>query len=103
MIELQNILGLVDRGYQHPLLLRPDNLEVAKSLDLLPGNFSALHAKHRAPVEIMNTIAKFFSFASNKVSQPPEFQAFTLMIIYYLSALTMEASPAYTLTRILNK
>jgi hypothetical protein len=103
MIELQNIVGLSDWGYQHNLLLRPDNTEAAKRLGLSSEKFYAMHAKHRAPVEIMNAITKFFSFAAKKVTQPPEFQAFTLLIIYYLSALTMKASPAFTVSRILNK
>jgi hypothetical protein len=51
----------------------------------------------------LNAITKFFSFATKKVTQPPEFQAFTLLNIYYLSALTMEASLAFTVSRILNK
>jgi hypothetical protein len=45
-----------------------------------------MYAKHRAPIEIMNAITKYFSFAAKKVTQPPEFQAFTLLIIYYLFA-----------------
>ncbi len=103
MMEEANIVGLVDRGYQHKQLVRPDDLEMAKALKMTPEDFSSQQAKHRAPVEIMNTIAKYYNFASQKVSQPPEFQAFALMTIYYLSAVMMFEMPTALITRLMRK
>jgi hypothetical protein len=54
MIELQNVVGLSDQSYLYNLLLRPDNIEAAKRLGLSSEKFSDMHAKHRAPVKIMN-------------------------------------------------
>jgi hypothetical protein len=56
MIEFQNIVSLSDQGYQHNLLLRPDNTEATKRMGLLSEKFSVMHAKHKALVEIMNAI-----------------------------------------------
>jgi len=103
LIETDNVVGLADRGYEHSHLIRPDDTTLAKRMGLPEDTFSSLQAKYRSPVEIMNTIAKFFSFAAKKVSQSPEFQAYGLMVVYYLSSLMMESNPSFFVTRLLNK
>lgn len=75
---------LSDRGYSHHMLIRPDDEEMAAKIGLTVNEFSCQQAKHRSPVEIFNSFAKKFSFASDKVEESPEFQAFALMTIFNL-------------------
>lgn len=89
-LELLNVVGLSDRGYSHHMLLRPDDEEMAGKLGLSPDEFSCQQAKHRSPVEIFNSFAKQFSFASEKVKEPPEFHAFALMTIFNLVSYNMQ-------------
>lgn len=100
LFEHMNIMGLADRGYQNVQLIRPDNLKLAKHLSLTPEKFSSRQAQARSPGEIINGVVKFYSFASQPVSQSPEFQAFALMIIYHLTTLTMINAPTWFLTRL---
>jgi hypothetical protein len=83
-LELLNIIGLSDRGYSHQMLLRPDDEKMAEKLGLTLDEYSCQQAKHRSPVEIFNSFAKSFSYASEKVREAPEFHAFALMTIFNL-------------------
>lgn len=93
LVQEKNLTGLVDRGYQHPQLVRPDNKEVASFLgyDTI-DNFAADHAAARSPGEIINSLTKGWAFASQICSQTPELQATGLMAIYYLVTLKMQDS-----------
>jgi len=93
-VEELNITGLCDRGYSHSQF-RPDDPNLPAQLDLSPESFSSLQSKHRTPVEILNTLTKFFSFADSRVIEGPEFHSFGLMIVYFLNTLTMSNSPEW--------
>jgi hypothetical protein len=82
--EELNLVGLSDRGYSHHQLIRPDDLEMATKLKLSAETFSSIQAKHRAPGEIIHSFVKFFAYASERVTDTPEFQAYALITIYNL-------------------
>jgi len=87
-VEEESLTGLTDREYQHVNLLRPDDVEVAQSLHFNSiDEFSSAHSVARSLGEIINAIVKNWEFASGVCSQPPELQAISLMIIYYLVTL----------------
>ena len=94
-IQMDNVLGLSDRGYSNVHLIRPDDIEFATRLHLSVDAFGCIQSKHRASAEIINSLSKFYSFASTRVAQVPEFQAYALMIIYYLVGMIMEHSPTW--------
>jgi hypothetical protein len=72
------------------MLLRPDDELMASKLGLTLDEFSCQQAKRRSPVEVFNSFAKSYSFATDKVRETPEFQAFALMTIYYLVSSLMQ-------------
>lgn len=81
-IELLNIFGLCDRGYNHYLLIRPD--------DNNTKDFSSTQSKYRSPGEIVFSKTKCFSYAEKKTKDTPEIQAFNLMTIYNLVRMMIE-------------
>ena len=99
-IENDNICGLADRGYQHCLLIRPDDKDMANHLGLSVDEFGAQHSKYRSPGEMISSLTKLFSFASQRVTQPPEFQAFALMSVYLLTDLNLYYCPSWYLPRV---
>ena len=100
-VEEKNLTGLVDRGYQHPQLVRPDNASIADSLGYQTvDNFAAEHAAARSPGEIINSFVKNWEFASAVCSQTPELQAVGLMLVYYLVTLNMKLCPLWFLQRL---
>ena len=100
IIERLNITGLAGRGYLHPQRVRPDNSQMASRSRVTVDKFGACHSKHRAPGEIINSLSKIYNFASGCVTQSPEFQAYGLMIVYYLTGEILLDSPTWYLSRL---
>ena len=79
-----NLIGLSDRGYSCTQLIRPDDDSYAAQLKLPVEEFSFQQAKHRSPVETLFSAVKNYEYASERVKDTPEIQAFNLMTIYNL-------------------
>jgi len=97
-VEKNNLVGLSDRGYQHPLLIQPDNVAMATRLNNETlEQFSYVHSAYRSPGEVINSLTKNWAFASTLCSQMPEFQAVSLMLIYNLVSMVMMECPTWFL------
>jgi hypothetical protein len=101
-LEQENLTGLADRGYSHPLLVRPDNTDIAECLGFPTVEaYGSSHAAARSPAEIINSSTKSWAFASQVCGTSPEFQAFGLMTVYYLVAMKMRLSPLWLLPKLI--
>jgi len=88
-VELENIIGLGDRGYSHALLVTPDDVDCS---------LQHLQAAFRAIVEIIVGMVKNWEYAAGKVSHPPEIQALGLKVVYEVTDMIVKQFPrAFTL------
>src|SRR5688500_18935190 len=72
VIEKDNVVGLGDRRYTHPLVISPDDVEPA---------LQVVQASERAIVEKVFPRVNKWKFACGKVRQIPEPQSICLKII----------------------